>query len=1432
PPPAVNASPAPTTAKVDRREPVDKLVITVTPDAENHVIVDITGAKDAAFIRERMFSKLRIPDDDHENYQIYRTELGEAALGDPVTDDQLMIYCGAWADAKGTLKFLVQRDPTALPPQPEFVAPTQKTTTPHVQTPPAIPNPTPPFFSPSYDRRRADNAAGGLSSADQDRDRSTWDMSYGYDGDGSHRRRHQAPAPIDTRRRRVRSASGSDFSSFSPTSPSGPQAEMTPLIAVPSRRPQPSQLASVSAATAYLNPNTPVAHRRRESDTAAMGRQALEAQERYREAQQQDYDAQYKKGRAEKDRQSRRQQIYSSEGPTPSGHKAHRSESVDSSAPYGWVLVNEVSPPPTSATGPDRYGNSQRTPPYGRSSATSGVSDWVGSPPSEGPRMSPAIAATPSASRPYPHATSTSYTATTPTLTRAHPPLSGGTGKYPNPHPHPRTGTGGHAALPPGAVDPRIRQVERQQPPAGPPNQFYSPSVSATYNPPPIGYVPPQQPTPPSSRMLQPSGNSPGAETAGGSHRTLRSPRFMSDLNQPNVLNSTVPPLTSQSSNQIPTLARKPNGPPTNSLLSDGLYNPSRQPTPLNRLLPTPSRPFTNPTWLYNGPSSGSARTPGGPQDYNNGLPRSLGSGAGLFNSALLADGPLNMNPALRAKPSMERMNAVDRYMAAHVQLQVRDQGPPLQGPPFSTPGPSSSYKAGWLSNTSSPAPSRPNSGDVDNGDFNRPSPIEKSAMDALSMLETRRPSLPMANVPTTPLESTERLASPWRETPAAATAVQIPKAVVTPSSPIDPSTATIGVQLYDNPNPTIATATSPALSSTSSTEFTDDGSEGTLKPGDRERLLSMADNDGDEEGTGTMKPGANRVTFSQVAIPVVVNAKAKRISMRQARAKSVRRPPQQDAGEGGQPNGEDEEEEYYYSSDSSEEDQRFWNTSSAPSAIATPPAIKTSGPEDDGNSTLGPLTRSRGPNLTVMISPLVDDRGSPMPTPSTAATNLPTSRENSPSPLASALTPTSGINRRASFRRDTWAFRPIQEDVLDHLQDFFPDHDLDKPFIDQVQIANEGLASPAGDALPPPVPAPVSREAKLKHRKSIRFVAEERKKVLERVRSAREPSVKAYNLGRKSSTKLWGVKVEEVTPCQVQSGMPPTISDSLTGPAPRPAVKWVKGELIGQGTYGRVFIALNVTTGEMMAVKQVEMPQTISDHDNIRQVSILKALKAEQQILEKLDHPNIVQYLGFLEYVPGGSIGSCLRRHGKFEENIIKSFTRQITDGLAYLHSNKTIHRDLKADNLLVDPSGNCKISDFGISKHNEGIYNNATMTAMQGSIFWMAPEMLYNDKKGYNAKIDIWSLGCVLIEMFSARRPWEQEDLVSVILKVVRMKMAPPVPSDVYLSAAAEDFRLKCFAQDPDQRPTAEGLKDHPWLELPPGWIFTGVFEDSGHA
>ena len=90
-----------------------------------------------------------------------------------------------------------------------------------------------------------------------------------------------------------------------------------------------------------------------------------------------------------------------------------------------------------------------------------------------------------------------------------------------------------------------------------------------------------------------------------------------------------------------------------------------------------------------------------------------------------------------------------------------------------------------------------------------------------------------------------------------------------------------------------------------------------------------------------------------------------------------------------------------------------------------------------------------------------------------------------------------------------------------------------------------------------------------------------------------------------------------------------------------------------------------------------------------------------------------------------------------------------------------------MKADNILVEMSGVCKISDFGISKRTADLQGGA-FTAMQGTVFWMAPEVVNAQKKGYNFKVDIWSVGCVVLEMWAGKRPWTGEEMVAVMFKV----------------------------------------------------------------
>jgi mitogen-activated protein kinase kinase kinase len=134
----------------------------------------------------------------------------------------------------------------------------------------------------------------------------------------------------------------------------------------------------------------------------------------------------------------------------------------------------------------------------------------------------------------------------------------------------------------------------------------------------------------------------------------------------------------------------------------------------------------------------------------------------------------------------------------------------------------------------------------------------------------------------------------------------------------------------------------------------------------------------------------------------------------------------------------------------------------------------------------------------------------------------------------------------------------------------------------------------------------------------------------------------------------------------------------------------------------------------------------------------------------------------------------------------------------LAYLHGQGILHRDLKADNILLDLDGTCKISDFGISKKSDNIYGNDAGNDMQGSVFWMAPEVIRSRGTGYSAKVDIWSLGCVVLEMFAGRRPWSRDEAVGAIYKLGTLQEAPPIPEDVSeaISPLAISFMLDCFS------------------------------------
>ncbi|KAG6529676.1 mitogen-activated protein kinase kinase kinase 5-like [Zingiber officinale] len=267
----------------------------------------------------------------------------------------------------------------------------------------------------------------------------------------------------------------------------------------------------------------------------------------------------------------------------------------------------------------------------------------------------------------------------------------------------------------------------------------------------------------------------------------------------------------------------------------------------------------------------------------------------------------------------------------------------------------------------------------------------------------------------------------------------------------------------------------------------------------------------------------------------------------------------------------------------------------------------------------------------------------------------------------------------------------------------------------------------------------------------------------------------------------------------------------------PHKTNQWQKGKLLGSGTFGNVYEATNRHTGALCAMKEVNIIP-----DDPKSAECLKQLEQEIKFLSQFKHPNIVQYYGtetiedqlyiYLEYVHPGSINKYVRQHcGAMTESVVRNFTRHILNGLIYLHSKNIVHRDIKGANLLVDVNGVVKLADFGMAKHLSGA---ARTLSLKGSPFWMAPEMLQattNKEIGYDLAVDIWSLGCTIIEMFTGKHPWSNLDGPQAMFKVLLED--PPMPET--LSSEGKDFLRRCFHRNPAERPTAKMLLDHPFLQ-----------------
>ncbi|KAI8803156.1 kinase-like domain-containing protein [Cladochytrium replicatum] len=258
------------------------------------------------------------------------------------------------------------------------------------------------------------------------------------------------------------------------------------------------------------------------------------------------------------------------------------------------------------------------------------------------------------------------------------------------------------------------------------------------------------------------------------------------------------------------------------------------------------------------------------------------------------------------------------------------------------------------------------------------------------------------------------------------------------------------------------------------------------------------------------------------------------------------------------------------------------------------------------------------------------------------------------------------------------------------------------------------------------------------------------------------------------------------------------------------PTTLYTKVKKIGQGASGTVYVAKDNRTDERVAIKLMDLSAQPRKELIVNEILVMR----ESQ------HPNIVNFKDsfllrgdlwiVMELMEAGPLNEIIDNN-TINEGQIAAICHESIKGLHHLHSRQIIHRDIKSDNVLLNANGNVKITDFGFSA--KLTVDRGKRATMVGTPYWMAPEVV--KQKEYGAKVDVWSLGIMAIEMIEGEPPYLEEEPLKA-LYLIATNGTPTLKNPDKLSGAFKNFLGRCLEVDVSKRATMEELLTHPFLRL----------------